>query len=428
MLGEWIKTQSGRSADWMEKAISATHLRKNRKVFGYSVSPVRGSVLASPVMASWDPDPDYFFHWIRDSALIMDAAVHLATTDDKWVRHIEDFISFSLSLGTLRGQDFLDKNNIASHTDPAFLQYLRPDADIRALEGDALPGEPRFNPDGTIDFLQWSRPQYDGPALRALMCLRYHDFCRARGRRDSADLMALLRRDLDFTARYADKPCIGPWEEEHDQHYYTVVVQMGALKKGIIHAEAQGDHPAARQYAEAALMIEKNLERHWVPEHGLYKSSRHKNFSAPAEALDIAEIMGVVHAGLSTGRHSVQDERVQSTLAHLEEMFQCDYPINHARPKDAGLAFGRYRGDKYFSGGAYYFSTLAVAEFYYRLGLVARGDAVMRMVQMHTPEDGALSEQFDKATGEQTSARHLTWSYAAFITAAEARRNAISSA
>ena len=39
--------------------------------------------------------------------------------------------------------------------------------------GDALLGEPRFNPDGTIDILQWARPQYDGPALRALACLRY---------------------------------------------------------------------------------------------------------------------------------------------------------------------------------------------------------------------------------------------------------------
>ncbi len=28
---------------------------------------------------------------------------------------------------------------------------------------------------------------------------------------------------------------------------------------------------------------------------------------------------------------------------------------------------GRYAGDRYFSGGAYYFSTLGAAEFYYAL-------------------------------------------------------------
>ena len=39
-----------------------------------------------------------------------------------------------------------------------------------------------------------------------------------------------------------------------------------------------------------------------------------------------------------------------------------------------------------------------------------------------TPESGDLSEQFDQTTGAQTSARHLAWSYAAFMTAIAARR------
>jgi glucoamylase len=35
-----------------------------------------------------------------------------------------------------------------------------------------------------------------------------------------------------------------------------------------------------------------------------------------------------------------------------------------------------------------------------------------------------LSEQFDCTTGAQTSAKHLTWSYAAFITAVASRAQA----
>jgi glucoamylase len=42
-----------------------------------------------------------------------------------------------------------------------------------------------------------------------------------------------------------------------------------------------------------------------------------------------------------------------------------------------------------------------------------------------TPDDGALSEQVDRVTGRQTSARHLTWSYAAFVNAACLRRRAM---
>ena len=91
---------------------------------------------------------------------------------------------------------------------------------------------------------------------------------------------------------------------------------------------------------------------------------------------------------------------------------------------------GRYAGDVYYSGGAYYFSTLAAAEFCFRAALgtaaaqrlVERGDAFLETVRRFTPPSGDLSEQFDQSTGAQTSARHLAWSYAAFISCVAARR------
>jgi glucoamylase len=54
-----------------------------------------------------------------------------------------------------------------------------------------------------------------------------------------------------------------------------------------------------------------------------------------------------------------------------------------------------------------------------------RGDAFLETVRAFTPPSGDLSEQFDKTTGIQTSARHLTWSYAAFISAVAARTRAL---
>src|SRR5207237_8151833 len=95
-------------------------------------------------------------------------------------------------------------------------------------------------------------------------------------------------------------------------------------------------------------------------------------------------------------------------------------------------AMGRYAGDVYFSGGAYYFSTLGAAEFCFRAAANARdartwrerGDAFLATVRAFTPDSGDLSEQFDQRTGAQTSARHLAWSYAAFISSVVARRNA----
>jgi glucoamylase len=48
----------------------------------------------------------------------------------------------------------------------------------------------------------------------------------------------------------------------------------------------------------------------------------------------------------------------------------------------------------------------------------------MNAVRRVTPADGALSEQVDRASGEPVSARHLTWSYAAFVAAARMRAQA----
>jgi len=91
---------------------------------------------------------------------------------------------------------------------------------------------------------------------------------------------------------------------------------------------------------------------------------------------------------------------------------------------------GRYPGDVYFSGGAYYFSSLGAAEFCYLAAAqnqqasawISKGDAFLATVREYTPENGELSEQFDQRTGAQTSAKHLAWSYAAFISCVAARR------
>jgi len=71
-----------------------------------------------------------------------------------------------------------DSDNVGQHdyqdvTTPACRRFLRERDEMFALSGDALLSEPRFNPDGTIDVFRWSRPQYDGPALRALACMQY---------------------------------------------------------------------------------------------------------------------------------------------------------------------------------------------------------------------------------------------------------------
>jgi glucoamylase len=50
-----------------------------------------------------------------------------------------------------------------------------------------------------------------------------------------------------------------------------------------------------------------------------------------------------------------------------------------------------------------------------------RADGYLSIVQRHTPENGAMSEQFSKTDGTPLAAPDLTWSYAALLTAKAAR-------
>jgi len=81
-LDLWIERQYRHAVAAMLPSISAVGIVKQRPGFGQTVVPKKGSIVASPVLAAYDPDPDYFFHWYRDSAVIIDALRLLVEADD----------------------------------------------------------------------------------------------------------------------------------------------------------------------------------------------------------------------------------------------------------------------------------------------------------------------------------------------------------
>jgi glucoamylase len=420
-LAAWIDSQARHSATMLEQAISATSLVRRRAAFGQTVVPAKGSVLASPEIADWDPEPDYFFHWVRDSALVMRTVADLmADAADpaaraRWAGHFGDFVGFSLGLIRLDGAAVVRHGRHRAATKRGFRRFLRRDAELARVSGDKLRGEPRFNADGSLDVQRWSRPQYDGPALRALAVLH---FLAAGGDRRTPGLEELLTGDLEFTLRHADRVCIGPWEEagERAHHYYVATVQLGALR----HGAAWIDDKRALARADAGLRA--GLDRHWSPARQAYVAIR------GGGRLDAVVLLAAVDSDMPGDRHSVRDPRLQATLAALERLFAGLLRVNRGR---VAPALGRSAAEvAVVGGGAWYPTTLAAAALCYELAArdpawLTRGDAYMATVRDLTPADGALSEQVDRATGAQTSARHLTWSYAAFVDVARRRRRAV---
>jgi len=397
-LESWIVRQREQAIAGLLRSISAP-VTKTRSGFGQVIVPAKGSVVASPVPASYDPDPDYFFHWFRDSALVMDALALARDAVPECRRLFDDFVDFSLTLSALDGRRMAPDWRTA--TAPDFVRFLR--GDIEWVHGDAIAAETRVNPDGTLDISDWPRPQHDGPALRALALLRW------RPERESD--FSLLKQDLAFVLSHARKPCFDIWEEEIGLHYYTVSVCEAALAGGA--AWFRVSDPI---FSEDCMREAGNLtalrRSFWLQDDGFIRS-RILPQGRSAKELDISVILAANHA------HQKCGSQLTATLDQLVTLFANSYAIN--RGNTAGPAMGRYAGDRYYSGGAYYFSTLGAAEFCYRSGDRARGDAFLKTVRKFTPQSGLMSEQFDQATGAQTSSKDFAWSYAAFLSCISAR-------
>jgi glucoamylase len=410
-LEHWLDREYRHAAAAMLKSISAVDIVKERSSPKQTVRPVAGSVVASPVLAAYDPDPDYFFHWFRDSAIVINAVrlLHEAgRLGAEGLTHFADFVRFSLSL--------------------------------KALAGDAVYAGTRVNPDGTLDVSRWPRPQHDGSPLRALTVLKWLRPLRAEQSRANETIPAstrvhaeqLLRTDLALTAAHWREPSFDIWEEELGLHYFTLRVSAAALNAGAEWFRAGGEGAEAAALRAEARVILETLDRFWLPDAGHYRSRIMPPGVTTTKLLDFSVILSTVHSGAGDEAHSVHDPRTHATLDELERLFDRLYPINRARPRERGAAMGRYEGDAYYSGGAYYFSTLGAAEFCFLAAAahapggadewIARGDGFLETVRAFTPPSGDLAEQFDQRTGEPTSAKHLAWSYAAFISCVTARR------
>ena len=92
--------------------------------------------MASPVLAAYDPDPDYFFHWYRDSALVMDALRLLRCELPQAENLFQDHVRFSLDLATLDGRTMPPDWRAAAA--PDFARFLRANPD--SAHGAAIRG------------------------------------------------------------------------------------------------------------------------------------------------------------------------------------------------------------------------------------------------------------------------------------------------
>lgn len=427
-LGEWIA--------WAQP-ISTQKMLAN-------ISPVgaaAGVVVASP---SQD-NPDYFYHWIRDAALVMDVVVSLyarAEGDEKhaYRQRLIDFVDLSL-----RNQHTPNKSGGV--------------------------GEPKFLATGEAFNGDWGRPQDDGPALRALVFIRWARILMMEGNYNlvfeklfSGKWDSVIKTDLEYVSHHWQDRSYDLWEEVRGKHFFTRMVQRRALLDGADLAAKLGDGGAAFWYREQAGRLDTQILKHWNGSIFIATLDRDGGIDYKQSNLDSSVILGALHGRRNDGFLPFSDERLLATAQKIEETFRNLYPINQQGHR--GTAIGRYPEDRYNGysssglGNPWFINTNAMSQYYYELskelsmrtsfsitpvnrkffakflsgrrvrhiirgkdvGELAKwakrqGDDYLACTQFHMAEDGSLSEQMNRENGFMQGAHDLTWSYASLLTA-----------
>ncbi|KAJ3091050.1 glycoside hydrolase 15 protein, partial [Phlyctochytrium bullatum] len=420
-----------------------------------NISPagaLKGMIVAAPANQPTTPQ-NYFFHWIRDAALVMDSL-------------------YQLNDNTL---------------DQLFFDYQALTKRIQGAKTLSGLGEAKFNVDGTGYAGGWCRPQNDGPGLRASGFIRFLNRYLARTN-DIATVVSwynstgagVIKPDLDYVVlNSADTNGCDLWEETRGLHLFSQGADRRALYEGAAFASKLGDAASASRYLAAARALDTSMDKYWSPaQQTLYTTLN-------ARQLDAAIALSAIHNYNGDGVYGPADDRVLNSLYQFALGMINEYTLNSAKTTDASgrplaPAIGRYYGDTYNGvnsgnqGNPWYLTTLSLGETYHKaaktyldagsitvtalnlpfftgdrpaglqLGvtvgtyakgtktfsdivkaLASLGDEYIRRTAFHGAPGYHFHEQFLRSDGSAggLSVHDLTWSYAALLTSNIARQS-----
>jgi glucoamylase len=382
-------------------------LSLNKVIENATMPDVRpGMVVASPSRSN----PDYYFDWVRDTALTYRALV--------------DFYELK--------KDQKIKNMIFTWINAEAYRQNQPT--FTGL------GEPKYFIDGSGYTGGWGRPQNDGPALRALTMIKFARILLQEGNQDyvlknlyhgviPAD--SVIKKDLEYVAHHWRESSFDLWEEENGMHFYTLLSQHTALQEGAKLAKELGDLGASDFYQMQSNLIAQFIKSQFIDsEIGILTTIRRVNggLGYKHSNLDVAPLLAFIHTSPYQKILSMKSAPVRKYIETLTNTFKNLYSINKAYP-ELGVGIGRYPEDRYDGyqtsgvGNPWFLSTLALGEYYCHARSETKNlrydeivEKQIARVLFHSDRTGSLSEQFNHQSGNMQGARELTWSHNSFLT------------
>jgi glucoamylase len=348
--------------------MSITQKIINKIVCNMNTTTHKGIIIASP-----SNDPDYNFHWIRDSALVMRVIVdyYKQTSDPVYFQYI--------------------------------INYVELESKIQKLHTLSGLGEPKINKNCTPYNKPWGRPQNDGPALRGIVLWSIVELF--RGSYDYIIkhlLLPMIVEDLHYIISNYCKPSFDLWEEQKGWHFYTRMVQLKFIKESL------------QQYSFISnQFLEQNIQHAY--NELLSNLQDHKNGSTIISSFDIygniskyddaANILAFCH--ISFDEDILKSFPLQSLHYNVENLLQ--YFCSKYNNKSI-LFIGRYAEDQYYDGQAWIICSLALAQYYVQQGDKKKAQTIYSTI-IDLDDTFTLPEQFNPITKEYFSAEHLTWNY-----------------
>ncbi|KAF2722587.1 carbohydrate-binding module family 20 protein [Polychaeton citri CBS 116435] len=408
---------------------------------GASGSKAGGANAGITVASPSTSNPNYFYTWTRDSALTFKCLVDqfLAYNTAGLENQIKAYINAQVRLQTV--------------SNPS-----------GGLCSGGL-GEPKFNVDQTAFTGNWGRPQRDGPALRATAMIAYAKYLISKSQTSTVTsvIWPLVQNDLSYVTQYWNQTTFDLWEEVNSASFFTTASQYRALTEGSSLASQIGKS-CANCDSQAPLVL-CFLQTYWT---GSYMLANTGGGRSGKDANSLITSIHMFDPAASCDSKTFQPCSDKALANHkvITDSFRSVYSINSGIKQGAGVAVGRYPEDSYQGGNPWYLSNFAAAEQLYdavyqwkQLGsltitstslaffkdvyasaatgtyssssstfasivnaVTAYADSYMSVAQQYTPSNGALAEQFSRSNGSPLSAVDLTWSYAAFLTAYNARK------
>ena len=380
-----------------------------------------GAIVASPSRYY----PNYYYDWVRDSAIAMGLIEewYQLTSKNEYKKLLLNYVSWT--------------EKVQHQDDPNFMQDIL--------------GEPKFYVNGYPYDQPWGRPQNDGPALRAMVLIKFANQLLNANEREYVKehlyhggmdslTMGAIKMDLEYIAHHWQEPSFELWEEVYGHHFFTAIVQKKALIDGAILAHRLNDEGAAAYYAEQANQITAHLKQYVDVANTVIQASLPMH-GGPQKTLELdsSVILGVLLTEQERGLFSVNSQLVKNTIKQLHQQFNAMFPINNHN--SGAILFGRYPGDTYDGyntesvGNPWFILTAAIAEYYFSLAqhvathstdktlvkkYLALGDGYLKLIKKYAPTM-QLSEQINLYSGAQQGAQSLTWSYVAVLRAIHLR-------